>query len=206
MVTHRRNGRRALVAALCLIVAAAVFGGSAAAQISEDEIQIVDLDSSAYPDVRVIVDVPQSFADTDLTTRHFALQEGGVGRDLEVQKLSEITALKAMIDQAKKEDDDLKKQQLETKRDLAEVEKKLLERREQLRERDIAFAEAEVDFHTAEIKAYEFELELARMRARRTRISASFAANMMTSTARPSTRRSVATDWIAWGSVTSPMT
>ena len=98
MVTHRRNGGRALVAALCLAVVAAFFGGTAAAQISEDEIQIVDLDSSAYPDVRVIVDVPQSFADTDLTTRHFALQEGGVGRDLEVQKLSEITAIVLAID------------------------------------------------------------------------------------------------------------
>lgn len=82
-------------------------------------------------------------------------------------KESELDALKARIDQAKSERNEPLKREFEGARKSAEVEKKLLERREQLRRSDISFAAAEVEYHAAEMKAYDLELELARLRARR---------------------------------------
>ncbi len=84
--------------ALVAIVAIALSGSPAAAQIGESEIQIVELDSSTYPDIEVIVDVPRSFADTVLTSSQFALQEGGVRRDIDVEKLQESTAIVLAVD------------------------------------------------------------------------------------------------------------
>ena len=79
---------------ICLLALAALFVAAvpAAAQIDSGEIQIVALDATDYPEVELVVDVPQSFADTDLTSRQFALQEGGVRRDIVVEKLQERSA------------------------------------------------------------------------------------------------------------------
>jgi len=85
-------------------------------------------------------------------------------------KDTEITALKARVKQAKVENDDTMTEQFETERDHAEFEKQLLKRREQLRQSDIRFARAEFEYHDAALKAYDHELELARMRANRTDI------------------------------------
>ncbi len=86
-------------------------------------------------------------------------------------KDSEIKALKARVKQAKTERDEALTEQFESGIDKAEFEKKLLNRREQLRKSDIAFAKAEFEYHDAAFKAYEHELELARMRANRTDIA-----------------------------------
>ncbi len=85
---------------ICLLALVALFMAAvpAAAQIDSGEIQIVALDATDYPEVELIVDVPQSFADTDLTSRQFALQEGGVRRDIAVEKLQESTAIVLAID------------------------------------------------------------------------------------------------------------
>ena len=85
---------------ICLLALAALFVAAvpAAAQIDSGEIQIVALDATDYPEVELVVDVPQSFADTDLTSRQFALQEGGVRRDIVVEKLQESTAIVLAID------------------------------------------------------------------------------------------------------------
>ena len=93
----RRLVARSFIALLVLatLVAAA---GSASAQIDSGEIQIVDLNSEDYPEVELVVDVPQSFADEDLSSRQFALQEGGVRRTIEVEKLRESTAIVLAID------------------------------------------------------------------------------------------------------------
>jgi chromosome segregation ATPase len=85
-------------------------------------------------------------------------------------KDSEIKALKARVKQAKTERDEALTEQYESGIDRAEFEKKLLNRREQLRKSDIAFAKAEFEYHDAAFKAYEHELELARMRANRTSV------------------------------------
>ena len=89
---------RKLVAALVAVFATLALVAPAAAQIDDREIQIVELDNSQYPRVDVIVDVPPSFADTDLTAAQFALQEGGVRRDIAVAKLQETTAVVLAID------------------------------------------------------------------------------------------------------------
>jgi tight adherence protein B len=68
------------------------------AQIDDSEIQIVELNNEDYPTIEVIVDVPPSFADTVLTEAQFALQEGGVRRDIDVAKLQESTAVVLAID------------------------------------------------------------------------------------------------------------
>ncbi len=81
-----------------LALAVALIAAPAWAQISDSEIQIVELDNSAYPEIQVIVDVPQSFADTRLTEAQFALQEGGVRRDITVEKLEESTAVVLALD------------------------------------------------------------------------------------------------------------
>lgn len=84
---------------ICLLALVALFAAApASAQIDSGEIQIVALDAEDYPQVELVVDVPQSFADTDLTSRQFALTEGGVGRDIVVRKLEESTAIVLAID------------------------------------------------------------------------------------------------------------
>ncbi len=90
-------------------------------------------------------------------------------------KDTEITALKARISQAKTERDDTLAKQFESERAHAELEKQLLRRREQLRQSDLRFAKAEIEYHDAEIKAYGLELELARLRARRTGVEGAIA-------------------------------
>ena len=84
----RSRAVRSLSLALVVILGTTVASTAAGAQIREDEIQIVELDNSAYPDIEVIVDVPQSFSDQVLTTRDFVLEEGGVTRQLGVEKLA----------------------------------------------------------------------------------------------------------------------
>ncbi len=99
-MTPGRSPRRWLLALVAGIVAGTMVlaGGPAGAQIGESEIQIVELDSSSYPTVEEIVDVPRSFADTVLTEAQFALQEGGVRRNIEVEKLQESTAIVLAVD------------------------------------------------------------------------------------------------------------
>ncbi len=84
----------AALAALALLMAAAPAG----AQLSEGEIQIVDLDATGYPTIEVTVDVPRSFADTTLTADEFSLDEGGVAREITVEKLAETTGIVLAID------------------------------------------------------------------------------------------------------------
>lgn len=91
--------RRAWLVAVILSMVAGVFWvAPARAQIDDGEIQIVELDNSNYPEVELIVDVPQSFSDTLLTETQFALQEGGVRRQIQVSKLEESTAIVMAID------------------------------------------------------------------------------------------------------------
>ncbi|MGI9621270.1 MAG: type II secretion system F family protein [Acidimicrobiales bacterium] len=87
-----------LLAVVLALFAFVVSAAPARAQIDSGEIQIVELDNSNYPEVELIVDVPQSFSDTVLTSRQFALQEGGVRRDIRVAKLEESTAIVLAID------------------------------------------------------------------------------------------------------------
>lgn len=89
---------RRSVAALVAVLVALALAAPVGAQIDDREIQIVELDNSQYPRVDVIVDVPPTFADTDLTAAQFALQEGGVRRDIAVAKLQETTAVVLAID------------------------------------------------------------------------------------------------------------
>lgn len=79
-------------------------------------------------------------------------------------KETDITALEALIDQAKAEDAGASKYELEGKRDVAKVERELLKQREELRQRDIGFAKAEVEYQAAQMKAYALERDLARAR------------------------------------------
>ncbi len=80
------------------LAASVLIASPALAQIDVDEIQIVELDSSGYPEIQVIVDVPQSFAGTTLSAAHFSLEEGDVSRSLQVSKLEETTAVVLAID------------------------------------------------------------------------------------------------------------
>lgn len=105
MVSSSTSARRArgttsvrLAAAVLGFVSLLLTSLPAAAQISQGEIAIVELDNSAYPDVVAIVDVPQTFAGRTLTSAQFALQEGGVEREIEVQKLTDVTAVVLAID------------------------------------------------------------------------------------------------------------
>ncbi len=77
------------ITAILLGLTSVLLGPSAWAQIGDSEIQIVELDNSNYPEIELIVDVPESFADTRLTEAQFALQEGGVRRDITVENLDE---------------------------------------------------------------------------------------------------------------------
>ena len=94
------RSRRALRIVVSTVLAAlvATLALPAGAQIGEAEIAIVELDASSYPEVEVIVDVPQSFAGTTLTGRQFSLQEGGVAREIDVRKLEDTTAVVLAID------------------------------------------------------------------------------------------------------------
>ncbi len=81
-----------------VLVATVLVASPAVAQIEGEEIQIVELDNSGYPEIQVIVDVPQSFAGTTLSAAHFSLEEGDVSRSLQVEKLQETTAVVLAID------------------------------------------------------------------------------------------------------------
>ena len=89
---------RRLSTASLMLVAVLALAVPARAQLSENEIQIVELDPSGYPTVTAVVDVPRSFADTELTSEHFSLEEGGVAREIAVEKLAETTAVVLAID------------------------------------------------------------------------------------------------------------
>lgn len=88
--------KKASTAALLFLVLFAA--APAFAQIGEGEIQIVELDNSNYPDIELTVDVPRSFSGVTLTESQFALQEGGVTRDITVEKLQDTTAIVLAID------------------------------------------------------------------------------------------------------------
>lgn len=90
--------RRLLFALAAVALVFAVAPPSASAQLTEQELQIVDIDTSDYPVINVVVDVPRGFADTTLTDEHFSLEEGGVSRALAVDKLDETTGIVLAID------------------------------------------------------------------------------------------------------------
>ncbi len=92
------SARALICAALAAILVLPFVGATASAQISEDEIQIVELDATNYPEIELTVDVPPTLASSNLNDRHFAVQEGGVGRDVSAEKLSETIAVVLAVD------------------------------------------------------------------------------------------------------------
>lgn len=99
-------------------------------------------------------------------------------------KESEITSLKAEIDQAKTLKDETKKAELESAKKVAELEKGLLQRRDDLRKYEIDYAKAEVAFHDAAMKGFEAELALAHLRARRAELGGAVTSTAMFEEAR----------------------
>jgi hypothetical protein len=94
-------------------------------------------------------------------------------------KESEINSLEAQVNQAKVEKNDLRRRELDDQRKFAEIEKTLLKRREDLRQSEIDYARAEIEYHATTQRAFEAELELAHMRARRLTLEGSISSREM---------------------------
>ncbi|MCB0996058.1 MAG: type II secretion system F family protein [Acidimicrobiales bacterium] len=96
-----RPHSRALLGILTIgLVLAGLLGAAlpASAQLDDAEIEILSIDTSAYPEVELLVNVPRVFADTELTTGAFAVSEGGVGRTIRVESVDDAPAVVLAID------------------------------------------------------------------------------------------------------------
>ena len=82
-------------------------------------------------------------------------------------KDSEIRTIEAQLDLAKKMNDEMQKSDFEARKKLATLEKKLLQSRKKLRDQEISHGRAARDYYEEHARAFEQELELARMRDRR---------------------------------------
>jgi hypothetical protein len=87
-------------------------------------------------------------------------------------KAAEVKALAAQVDLAKADKNEALKKEFEGQKKFAELEKKLLERREKLRQEEIDLAKAEFEFLKASEARLEQELDLAGLRASRSRFTA----------------------------------
>jgi len=82
-------------------------------------------------------------------------------------KETEINAIEAQLDLAKKMKDEMQKSDLESRKKLAKLEKDLLQSREKLRDQEIRYGKAAREYYEDYGRSFEREMELARMRDRR---------------------------------------
>lgn len=81
---------------IACVVATAV--PARAQDLTEADIQIASVDSSEYPEVTVTVRVPRVFTDVDLRAGAFALSEGGVEREVSVEKVTDPVEVVIVLD------------------------------------------------------------------------------------------------------------
>ena len=92
--------RRTCAVLLSLTLAGLLIAGSAerAGGVGENEIDIIDVDNSEYPETVVTVSVSREFANQDLSNGAFALAEGGVPRDVTTTFLKKPIEVILVID------------------------------------------------------------------------------------------------------------
>lgn len=97
-MTPRRRLPAVVTAALVVAAVLAALTPPAAAQLDDTEIEILSIDTSGYPEVQLLVNVPRVFADTTLGPGAFAVSEGGVNRTVEVTPVDDIPAVVLLVD------------------------------------------------------------------------------------------------------------
>jgi tight adherence protein B len=99
-VTAPTARRRTLAVVLIFALAGLFLAASAqrAGSVGESAVDIIDVDSSNYPDTVVTVSVSREFADQDLSTGAFALAEGGIPRDVTATFLQKPIEVVLVID------------------------------------------------------------------------------------------------------------
>lgn len=92
--------RRTVAVLLCLALAGLLLSATAqrADGVGETAVDIIDVDSSDYPETVVTVSVSREFADQDLSNGAFALAEGGVPRDVTTEFLEKPIEVILVID------------------------------------------------------------------------------------------------------------